>query len=219
MSAPVSVLLVDDHSLFREGLSALLSTDARINVAGQGTNGHEAVAYAREFAPDVILLDVEMPGPPVASTLARLSAVAPATKVIILTMHAQPRLMSQLIDLGASGYLMKDMEIEELIAAVVSVGRDRQDFVTLRVPRNIVRQITSPSQDGNPLSPREIEILSLASQARSNVQIGSTLFITEGTVKRHLSNVFRKLDAVSRLDAVRKAADQGWITHTPKRQP
>lgn len=211
MKNPLSVLLVDDHRLFREGLSALLSTDARIEVAGQSGNGNEALTLARTVAPDIILLDVEMPGPPVTSTLERLRDCAPSSKVIILTMHAQPRLVGQLIGLGASGYLMKDMEIEELIAAVLSVGNDTRDFITLHVPRSIVRQISSPLADDNPLSPREVEILVLASKAKSNLQIGSALFISEGTVKRHLSNIFKKLGAVSRLDAVRKSVDRGWI--------
>lgn len=211
MSTPLSILLVDDHRLFREGLSALLSTDSRIEVTGQGGNGNEAITLAQLVEPDIILLDVEMPGPPVTSTLERLRSSAPSSKVIILTMHAQPRLMGELISLGASGYLMKDMEIEELIAAVLSVGNDTRDFVTLHVPRSIVRQINSPLADDNPLSPREVEILTLASKAKSNLQIGSTLFISEGTVKRHLSNIFRKLGAVSRLDAVRKSVDRGWI--------
>lgn len=210
MSETVTVLLVDDHRLFREGLSALLSTDVRITVAAQGSNGNEAVALAKAVSPDVILLDVEMPGPPVSSTLTRLQSSVPSSKIIILTMHTQPRLMTQLIELGASGYLMKDIDIEELIAAVISIGNDSEDFVTLRVPRNFVNQIVSPLTD-NPLSPREVEILLLAAEARSNAQIGSALFITEGTVKRHLSNIFKKIDAVSRLDAVKKCLEQGWI--------
>jgi DNA-binding NarL/FixJ family response regulator len=211
MNRPLSVLLVDDHRLFREGLSALLSRDNRIAVTGQGGNGNEALTLAQEINPDIVLLDVEMPGPPVTTTLERLRNSSPASKIIILTMHAQPRLMGQLISLGASGYLMKDMEIDELIAAVLSVGNDTRDFVTLHVPRSIVRQINSPLADDNPLSPREVEILTLASGAKSNLQIGSALFISEGTVKRHLSNIFKKLGAVSRLDAVRKSTDRGWI--------
>lgn len=219
MNRAISVLLVDDHRLFREGLSALLSTDARIKVAGQGGNGNEAVTLARTVDPDIILLDVEMPGPSVASTLERLRNCAPSSKVIILTMHAQPGLMGQLINLGASGYLMKDMEIEELIAAVLSVGNDTRDFVTLHLPRSIVREINSPLAGDNPLTPREVEILMLAARAKSNLQIGSALFITEGTVKRHLSNIFRKLGAVSRLDAVRKAVDRGWIPMSSGQTP
>ncbi|MDJ0459824.1 response regulator transcription factor [Arthrobacter sp. NQ7] len=209
---PVSVLLVDDHRLFREGLSALLSTDARIAVVGQGANGNEAVTLARALEPDIILLDVEMPGPPVMSTLEQLRNCAPSSKVIILTMHAQPGLMGQLINLGASGYLMKDMEIEELISAVLSIGNDTRDFVTLHLPRSIIREINSPDAGDNPLTRREIEILVLAAKAKSNLQIGSALFITEGTVKRHLSNIFRKIGAISRLDAVRKSIDRGWIS-------
>jgi DNA-binding NarL/FixJ family response regulator len=216
MNNPFSILLVDDHRLFREGLSALLSTDPRIRVAGQGSNGNEAVSLAMDIRPDVILLDVEMPGPSVSTTLERLRQFAASSKVVILTMHAQSGLMGRLIELGASGYLMKDMEIEELIAAVVSVGNDTRDFVTLRVPRNVVKQISASAVD-NPLSPREVQILVLAAEARSNGQIGSALFITEGTVKRHLSNVFKKIGAVSRLDAVRKSAERGWIPRSAGR--
>ncbi len=130
-------------------------------------------------------------------------------------MHTQPGLVGRLVELGASGYLIKDLEIEELIAAVVSVGRDKHDFVTLRIPRHIVRQVAD-GPEGAGLSPRETEILTLVAQAKSNAQIGSALFITEGTVKRHLSNVFRKLDAVSRLDAVQKGIEQGHISRSAR---
>jgi DNA-binding NarL/FixJ family response regulator len=201
---PVRVIVVDDHTLFRQGLRELLSTDPLFTVVAEGASGPEAVALAGEHHPDVILLDVEMPGPGAKATIAQLRRAAPYTRIVVLTMHDDSTLVHELLEGGASAYLVKTIVREELIAAVRAVSRS-QSNVLLSVSRETIEGLDRHRPEGGPLSAREHDVLKLLAQALSNAQIGTRLFITEGTVKRHLTNIYAKLGAVSRVDAVRKA--------------
>lgn len=199
----ISVVLVDDHTLFREGLAELLAIDPTLHVVAHGSNAADALALVAEHRPDVALIDVEMPGPSAAATVSRLRQEHPGTRVIVLTMHDKPELVRELLSQGAAGYLIKTIAREELIAAVHSVVTSR-DNVLVSVSRRTINQLDTPSPQGA-LSARELEVLQLAALAMSNAQIGRRLNITEGTVKRHLTHIYAKLDAVSRVDAIRKA--------------
>lgn len=199
----ISVVLVDDHALFREGVAELLASDRTLHVVAQGSNGAEALALVTEHRPDVVLVDVEMPGPGAWATVGRLCRQHPDTRVIVLTMHDKPELVRELLDQGASAFLVKEITRLELIAAVRSVATSRGN-VLLSVSRRTLNQLDSPSTSGA-LSARELEVLQLAERAMSNAQIGKQLCITEGTVKRHLTNIYAKLGATSRVDAIRKA--------------
>ncbi|MGH3695611.1 MAG: response regulator transcription factor [Pseudonocardiaceae bacterium] len=199
----ISVVLVDDHTLFREGLAELLASDPTVRVVAQGSDSRDALALVTQHRPDVVLVDVEMPGPGARATVSRLRQEHPDTQVIVLTMHDKPELVLQLLDQGAAAYLVKTIARRELIAAVQSVVTTRGSIL-LSVSRHTINQLDRPPPD-TLLSARELEVLELTALAMSNAQIGKQLVIAEGTVKRHLTNIYAKLGAVSRVDAIRKA--------------
>ncbi|MGH3824241.1 MAG: response regulator transcription factor [Pseudonocardiaceae bacterium] len=199
----ISVVLVDDHTLFREGLAELLASDTTFHVVAHGSNGADALALVAEHRPDVALIDVEMPGPRTGVIVNRLCHEHPDTQVIVLTMHDKPQLVQELLNQGAAAYFVKTIAHQELIAAVRSVVTERGN-IWLSVSRRTINQLGKPSANGA-LSARELEVLQLTALAMSNAQIGRKLLIAEGTVKRHLTNIYAKLGAVSRVDAIRKA--------------
>jgi DNA-binding NarL/FixJ family response regulator len=199
---PIRVVIVDDHTLFREGIREMLSLEPEITVLAEGCSGPEAVLLAERYHPDVMLLDVAMPGEGAAATIEQIRAISPRSRLIVLTMHDDPDLMRELTDCGASAYLVKSVSLKELTAVVRLVPRSA-DTVVLYVPRRTIHGGERPLRDL--LSPRELDVLRLVAQALSNGQVAHRLFITEATVKRHLSNVYAKLGAVSRLDAINKA--------------
>ncbi|MGH3755864.1 MAG: LuxR C-terminal-related transcriptional regulator, partial [Pseudonocardiaceae bacterium] len=165
--------------------------------------GADALALVAEHHPDVVLVDVEMPGPGARATVSSLRQEHPDTQVIVLTMHDKPELVWELLDQGAAAYLVKTIARHELIAAVRSVVTSPGNIL-LSVSRRTISQLDKPPPDVV-LSARELEVLELAALAMSNAQIGKQLIIAEGTVKRHLTNIYAKLGAVSRVDAIRKA--------------
>ncbi|MFF0783029.1 response regulator [Streptomyces sp. NPDC003720] len=216
-SRPVRALLVDDHALFRDGLRELLVADGQIEVVAMGGNGAECVELALRHRPDVILLDVEMPGQDAWTTLEQLRRQVPESKVVILSMHEGYTLVQRLLDAGAAAYLTKSVVRRELVAAVCATAADESDSVTVSLPR---RALLAPQAAGpESLSAREAEVLDLVAQAYSNAEIACELFITESTVKRHLSNIYAKLGATSRLDAVRHAMRTGLSGDFGRRPP
>lgn len=204
-----TILLVDDHALFRHGLRELLSMEPDMAVIGEAGTGAQATALAAEHQPDVMLLDVSIPGDHAALTISRTLAVSPATRVIILSMFDEPTVVKELLNAGARAYLLKCVTRDDLVAAVRSVRADA-DRMTLSISRESFEQVSGTS--AKVLSDREVEIVSLVAQAYSNSQIARRLNIAEGTVKRHLRNVFVKLGAVSRLDAVNKALAMNLVS-------
>jgi DNA-binding NarL/FixJ family response regulator len=202
---PLRIVLADDHTLFRVGVREILLTVAGITVVGEASNGDDAVRLAEEHQPDVILLDVEMPGLPAAAAIRRIRRQCPSTQVVVLSMHDDPVVVHDLLESGAAAYLSKTSLRIELVAAVQSVC-ERADTIVLALPRRTVEALDAPGRNAryHPLTDREVDVLALAAQALSNNQIASRLHITEGTVKRHLTNTYAKLGAVSRVDAIRK---------------
>lgn len=200
MTGPlVRVALADDHHLFRDGLASLLAQSPRVTVVGQASSSVAAVRMAEERAPDVLLLDVEMDDVPAAVTIRRLGRLAPATRVVVLTMHGDPVLERQLRSEGAADYLTKDVSAPHLVDRIASVARlGGRGAAPL------------PSADAEPpsagiLTDRELQVLRMIGQAQTNRAIASALSIAEGTVKRHVVHIFAKLGASSRIDAIRKA--------------
>jgi DNA-binding NarL/FixJ family response regulator len=211
----ITIMLVDDHALFREGINEILGLESDMVVVAEAADNRQAVELAGRLRPRVVLLDVEMPGPGVTTTIEGIHRVSPESRVIILSMYDAPPLLRDLLGVGIHGYLLKSVHRQDLVAAVRSAWRD-DGRIILEVSQQSLRQIqNSPSQL---LSDREREILVLTAQARTNAQIGTALGITEATVKRHLRNIFVKLGAVSRIDAVNKAVAAS-IIHVPERQP
>jgi DNA-binding NarL/FixJ family response regulator len=207
----ITTIVVDDHTLFRDGIRELLSTEPDIEVLAEGRNGEDAIALTSQLEPDVVLLDVEMPGPPAQEVIPHIRAICPGSRVIVVTMYADPELAYELMTLGARAYLVKDVSREQLFGAIRTVMHD--DMRTLLA--SATANLNGPDRAGlagKPvLSAREQAVLELAAEAMTNAQIGSILFIAEGTVRRHLSNAYRKLGASGRLAAVNRAVAAGLI--------
>ncbi|MFB7877554.1 response regulator [Nocardia sp. NPDC056064] len=208
MNSPIRILVADDHTLLREALCELLSTEPDFDVVAQAGTGTATVALAGEHRPDVLLLDLEMPESDPAATVGRLLAQDPALRIIVLSMHDGQQLVQQLLALGVSGYLHKGTGRQTLTAAVRQSIGEGPRTITLSVSSASLR---TPTDDPAVLSAREREVLVLVAEARNNRQIASTMGITEATVKRHLRNIFAKLHAVSRLDAVNRAVELSLI--------
>lgn len=207
--ARIKVLLVDDHALFREGVVEIFAAEDDMRVVGEGENGAEAVALAEREKPDVVLLDVEMPVMGAEGAIEGILRASPSSKVIVLTMYDEPRLVRKLLALGAHAFIVKNATREELVAAVRTVHRV-EDRVVLSVSRGTADRLEG-SERGT-LSSRELEVLLLTVRAMSNRQIASHLRISEGTVKRHLTNLYAKLGVSSRADAAKEALTSGLIT-------
>ncbi len=205
-TAPVRIVLADDHTLFRAGIREMLHTVDGLEVVSEASTGDEAVLHAARHAPDVLLLDVEMPGLGAAAVIRQVRRRCPKTRIIVLTMHHDPSMVHELLDCGAAAFLSKASLRIELVAAVWAVAA-HADTVLLALPRRTVEGFESPVRPARrgPLTDRETDVLTLTAQALSNGQIASRLHITEATVKRHLTNIYAKLGAVSRVDAIRKA--------------
>jgi DNA-binding NarL/FixJ family response regulator len=210
----IRVLLADDHTMFRQGLKEMLSTDSGIEVVGEADNGRVAVALARQIKPDVVVLDVEMPVMGAAEALDQMLELSPRPRVLIVTMFDSLRLVRELLARGASGYLVKSASLENLLAAVRAAAKGPSDpsgeNVILAIPRAVLQRVEKRG-DEEP-SGRELEILLLAARGLSNRQIAASLSLSEATVKRHLANLYAKMDVGSRGEATRKALSEGWFT-------
>jgi DNA-binding NarL/FixJ family response regulator len=213
VSAPITIVVADDHNLFRSGVVELLESVPEFEIVGEAATGDAAISLSAGHKPHILILDVEMPGPGSVATIHKVTEASPGTRVIVLTMHDDPDLVRTLFDAGAAGYLIKSSGRQELVAAISAACRD-ENSVVLAVSRQTLLGLGSEAvqaRDASLLSPREIEILLLVADARSNRDIATALYISEGTVKRHLANVYSKLGATSRIDAVRKALVLGAI--------
>jgi DNA-binding NarL/FixJ family response regulator len=201
-AASTRLLVADDHTLFREGIVEICRTAPDLDVVAQAASGDEVVRLVRRDVIDVVLLDVEMPGPPLEQTMKEILLLPVPPRIAILTMHDDARLVSKILSLGAQAYISKGSSREQLLTGIRAV-RGQPDRAVISVPRETVRELGEPRQ--NPLSVRECEVLGLVSNGFSNAQIATRLYITEGTVKRHLTNIYIKLDVRSRMNAVNKA--------------
>lgn len=207
-SEPIRVVVVDDHTLVREGIREILDLNEDIVVADEAGTSPDGIAAVARHRPDVVLLDVELPGGEVTDTVEQMRKLAPRTQIIILSMYDAPQLLRRLISGGIRGYLLKSVGRQELVAAIRSVHANPGNIV-LSVSQESLTQMHTAGDCQ--LSQREQEILELVAQALSNGQVATRLGVTEATVKRHLRNVFVKLDAVSRIDAVNKAIKSSAI--------
>jgi DNA-binding NarL/FixJ family response regulator len=202
----IRILIVDDHTLVREGLREILETQPDMSVVAEAGDSGTAVMQAAKEQPDVVLMDIEIPGDEAATTIRKIRTCSPRSQVIVLTMYEGPQLIQTVLAAGIRGYLLKSIHWQELVVAIRAVRSD-SSRVVLGVSSESLGPMSQPPVP-DVLSLREREVLGLVAQALSNGQIASRLGLTEATVKRHMRNIFIKLGAVSRLDAVNKAAEQ-----------
>lgn len=212
----IRVLLVDDQALFREALRTLISLQPDLEVIGEAGNGEEALASARNLNPDVVLMDLQMPILDGVAATRRLREEQPQCRVIALTTFDDDEYIFDCLRAGAVGYLLKDTPAEKLFEAIRAAARGEsflQTSVTTRVLAEFTRLSDQPSNPPTliePLSDREREILRLITTGSSNREIAERLFIAEGTVKNHVTNILGKLDVRDRTQAALKARELGF---------
>jgi DNA-binding NarL/FixJ family response regulator len=199
MSDQIRVLVVDDHPLVRSGLSQLLNAADGIDVVAAVESGREAVESVAELAPDLVLMDVSMPGMDGVAAAREILRRRPSTRIVMLTSYAEDQTVLAAIDAGASGYLLKDAEPEELVRAVRAAARGESPLAP-RAARAVLASRSASSQDGY-LTPREEEVLDLVGEGLPNKQIARRLGISEKTVKTHLTSVFQRIGVLSRTEA------------------
>ena len=210
---PIRVLIVDDHASFRSGLRALLGTAADLLVVGEAEDGGKAVDAAATLHPDVILMDVTMPGVDGIEATRQIVDAAPHVAVLVLTMGADDESVFAAVRAGARGYVLKGAQRTELLRAIRSVAAGEAIFGP-GIARRLVGYFSrpAPSGTGEPfpqLTEREREILDLIAAGRSNAEITSRLVLSPKTVRNHVSNVFAKLDVRDRAEAIVRAREAG----------
>jgi two-component system NarL family response regulator len=214
------VLIADDHALFRRGLEMVLDEEQDIELVGQASDGTEAVARARESLPDVVLMDIRMPKTSGIEAARAMKEAAPSAKIVMLTISDEEEDLFEAIRAGASGYLLKDIPLDEVADAVRAVhggqslinpsmaGKLLTEFATLarRDEEERPQQVPAPK-----LTEREMEVLKLVARGMNNRDIAKELFISENTVKNHVRNILEKLQIHSRMEAVMIAVREKLI--------
>jgi len=214
MTDPITVLIVDDHAVVRKGVRAFLDAQTGLTVVGEAGSGEEAVAQAEEHAPDVVLMDLIMPGVDGVEATRRVKKVSPRTQIIVLTSYHQDEHIFPAIRAGALSYLLKDAEPEQLADAVrkAAVG---EAVLHPQVASRVVQELHGARQDTpnpfNALSDRELEVLRLIADGLSNHDIAERLVISEKTVKSHVSNILSKLHLADRTQAAVFAWREGVV--------
>ena len=212
----VRVLLADDQALFLEGLQALLDAHPGIEVVGTAPNGEEAVSRCRALLPDVVLMDLRMPGLDGVAATRRLTEAKCPSKVIALTTFDDDDSVFEALRAGAVGYLLKDVGSARLVDAILAASRG-ESFLEPSVASKVVAEFarlsrgSPPARLAEPLSERELDVLRCLARGASNKEIAAQLRIAEGTVKNHMTNIFEKLDVEDRTRAALKARELGLI--------
>jgi two-component system NarL family response regulator len=206
---PIRVLVVDDHALFRRGLEMVLKQEADIEVVGEAGDGAEAVELAAQLLPDIVLMDVRMPRRSGIEACTAIKDVVPSAKIVMLTISDDEADLYDAIKAGASGYLLKEISIDEVAAAIRSVAGGQSlispsmasklltEFATMIKKGDERQQVPAPR-----LTDRELEVLKLVARGLNNRDVAKELFISENTVKNHIRNILEKLQLHSRMEAV-----------------
>ena len=203
-AATIRIVIVDDQAMLRGALAALLELEDDLTVVGVAGDGEQAVRLVADTAPDVCLMDIQMPGMDGIAATRAVCAASPDTRVLIVTTFARPGYLRSALDAGASGFVVKDAPAEQLADAV------RRVHAGLRVVDSALAE-ASLFEGANPLSDREQQVLRLAADGRSAAAIAAEVFLSAGTVRNNLSAAIGKVGAANRAQAVRIAQDKGWI--------
>lgn len=201
----IKVMLVDDHELIREGIKQIIELESDIDVIAQVGDGGEAVNLAREYKPDIILLDINMPEMNGIEVLKRLRDLGIESKVIMLTIHSDREYILETMKIGAEGYVLKDSDAEGLVRAIrdVNAGKTyiQPSIASLLIENGIKDELNEDLEKINSLTKREYEVLTLIAEGLSNKDIADRLFISEKTVKNHVSSIFKKIGVNDRIQA------------------
>ena len=211
----IRVLIADDHTVVRKGLQALLSAKRYgIEIVGEASNGFEAVQKASELMPDVILMDLVMPGKTGLEAIAEIKQMQPQARILVLTSFADDANVVQAIQAGAYGFLLKDTSPDELVQTIHSVHADKL-IIPQELTHALLGQSTSPTAQPAPalpdLTPRELDVLKCIAQGMSNKQIAQSLSVSTTTVRSHVSNIIPKLEAENRTQLALYARENGLI--------
>jgi DNA-binding NarL/FixJ family response regulator len=210
----ISLVIVDDHPVVRDGLRGMFTGDDRFEVLGEAADGAEAIAAAERLRPDVILMDLRMPGTDGVTAIAELSRRGVASRVLVLTTYDTDSDVLPAIEAGATGYLLKDAPRDELYRAVEAAARG-QAVLSPAVATRLMGQMRQPASE--PLSQRELDVLGLIARGSTNREAAAQLFISEATVKTHLLHVYAKLGVNDRAAAVATAYERKILTfRTPE---
>ena len=210
------VLLVDDHDLFRTGLRTLLE-DEGLQVIGEAENGQVALRLVGELAPDVVIMDLNMPGLTGVETTRRITGASPLTRVLVLTISVEDDDVMNAVMAGACGYLLKDSSIHQLIAGIRAAARG-ESLISPQIAAKLLQRLRAQTTDTGAaatilaeLSDRELEVLRLIANGKDNAEIARELFISPKTVKNHISNILMKLQIENRIQAAVYAVRSGIV--------
>lgn len=222
----IKIVIIDDHQLFREGVKRILDFEESFKVVAEGDDGTDAVRLVRQHQPDVVLMDINMPNLNGVEATKQLIAQFPETQVIILSIHDDENYVQHALKTGASGYLLKEMDADALIEAVKVVANGGS-YLHPKVTHNLVKEYRRLAEERGGtqghfqqleirrplhlLTRRECEVLQLLADGKSNRAIGESLFISEKTVKNHVSNILQKMNVNDRTQAVVVAIKNGWV--------
>lgn len=227
MNGITSILIIDDHQLFREGVKRILDFEKDFEVVAEGDDGEDAVRLVEQYHPDVVVMDINMPHMNGVEATTKLIERFPDVKVLILSIHDDESYVTHALKTGARGYLLKEMDADALIEAVKVVA-DGGSYLHPKVTHNLLNEYRrlAAGDEGQSvgtlkdveyrkplhiLTRRECEVLQMLADGKSNRSIGETLFISEKTVKNHVSNILQKMDVNDRTQAVVVAIKNGWV--------
>lgn len=208
---PIRVMLVDDHAVVRSGLSAFLLAFDDLELVGEADSGEKALLLCEHVRPDVVLMDLVMPGMDGIEAIRRITARQPETRILVLTSFAEDEKVFPALKAGALGYLLKDSSPEELVRAIHQVHRG-ESSLSPAIARKLLQEISRPPArplSPEPLTERELEVLRLIARGKSNREIAGELVISEATVRTHVSNILGKLQLASRTQAALYALREG----------
>jgi NarL family two-component system response regulator LiaR len=213
MSEIIQILIVDDHAIIREGLRALIATEPGMKVVGEAADGFQAVHLALALRPDLILLDLVMPRKDGLATILDLKREGSEAHILVLTSYLEDDQVFPALKAGALGYLLKDTGPDELLQAIRQVHRGEVSLHPI-VAHKVISELNRPPVlplTPDPLTPRELEVLTLVAQGLSNREVAEKLAISERTARTHVSNILNKLHLANRLQATLYALQEGWV--------